>query len=162
MQKRYWEFMVQKKFHIIYMGKHLSKCICIERWLNISLAIISTGSLAGLFITKQLQLILGIFLAISQIITAARPYLPYANRIKEIEADIAGLSLIYTDIEKDWYYVSNGQLTEEEINTKCYEYNKKWSDYDGQFLQNDSLPRNESIRDEATKDTNEYFGKLFS
>ena len=70
--------------------------------------------------------------------------------------------MIYTDIEKDWYYVSNGQLTEEEINTKCYEYNKKWSDYDGQFLQNDSLPRNESIRDEATKDTNEYFGKLFS
>lgn len=154
--------MAQKKFHIIYMGFHYSRCVRIERCISIILAVISTGSLAGLCITKEMHFLLGLLLAIAQIVTAAKPYLPYQKRISEIEMDLAGLNLIYTDIEKDWFFVANGDLTEEEINEKCYQYSMKWMDYDNRFLQNDSLPLDEKMREKATEEMIKYFESQFS
>jgi len=162
MVDRYWSLMAQKKFHIIYMGLHYSRCVKIERSISIILAVISTGSLAGLFITKDMQLFLGIVLAIAQIITAAKPYLPYQRRVSEIEMDLAGLNLIYMDIEKDWFFVANGELTEKEINEKCYQYNTKWLNYDNRYLQKDSLPLNEKMREIATKEMINYFNSQFN
>ena len=162
MVDRYWRLMVHKKFHIIYMDLHHNRCVTIERYISLVLAVISTGSLAGLFISRDMQYFLGILLAIAQIVTAAKPYLPFQNRINEIEKDLAGLNLIYMDIEKDWLIISNGELTEKEINEKYYYYDKKWFDYDNKYLQRDSLPLNEKIREKATKEMNNYFDSHFN
>lgn len=35
--------MTQMKFHLIYLGYHYHRTTTIERWLNIILAVISTG-----------------------------------------------------------------------------------------------------------------------
>ena len=76
MAYRYWSMMTDKKFALIYLGLHYHKNVQIERLMNIILAIISTGSLGALLFFDQHQYILTIILALAQIVTAARPYLP--------------------------------------------------------------------------------------
>ena len=47
---------------------------------NDLLAIISTGSLGTLLVTDEVQRVLIIILALAQIVTVAKPYLPFQNR----------------------------------------------------------------------------------
>lgn len=161
MAERYWNMMTDKKFHIVYLGLHYGKCVKIERWLNIVLAVISTGSLGALLFTDEAQKALIIILALAQIVTAAKPYLPFQSRMNEIDKGLVALNLIYNDIEKEWNSIFNGEYDEHTINQLYYDLSKRWEKADAEILKNDSLPQKEKLILKADKEKNHYFEVMF-
>ena len=160
MVERYWVMMTQKKFAELYLGYHLHRNVEIERWINIVLAVISTGSLAGLFLTEKYRIVLTVILALAQIFTAAKPYLPYEKRVKELEKGIPPLRLVYMEIEENWLDISKGNLTDEEINNLYYRLIKKWDSIDQEILSGDVLPRKQKFVEAADAEKNKYFENL--
>lgn len=82
----------QKKYHLFCLWYHLNLYITLDRWMNIFLAVISTGSLVGLFTSDTYQKLLAVVLALTQIITAVSPYLPFEKRIKQLDKGISLLT----------------------------------------------------------------------
>lgn len=153
--------MTQKKYALCYLGCHFNGCVKLERVANIVLAIISTGALAGLFISKQYRFVLTIILALAQVYTAARPYLPYENRIKELEKGLFSLNRLYLEIEEHWQEVSSGKLSDEDINILIFKFEKKWLEIDAEVLKQDALPRKRKYADMAEEEKNNYFRILY-
>lgn len=161
MAVRYWSLMSEKKFSLIYLGLHYKINVKIERWLDIILAIVSTGSLGALFVLEKYQFIWSIILALTQILTAARPYFPYHYRMLELEKGLFSLNPIYNEIEKRWFEIQNGMLAEEQINELYYEFQEKWDELDCKILTKDSLPRRKRFINIADEEKNQYFNIMF-
>lgn len=161
MKTQYWAMMTQKKYHLFYLGYHLNLYVKIDRWMNIILAVISTGSLVGLFTSDTYQKLLAVILALTQVVTAASPYLPFEKRIKELDKGIALLTQAYTAIEKDWNTINIEDSNDAEINEKLYEHVRKWEDIDGEILKRDSLPFVEKFYNKAADDNERYFNNRF-
>ena len=157
----YWNKMTQMKFHLIYLGMHYHRTVVIERRINIFLAVVSTGSLAGIFISPIAQKIWACILVFVQVLTAAKPYLPFSKRIQELDKGIAALEIIYEDCEKQWVDVHERKLTENEASIAIYNYEKKWKSVDASILKEDSLPRNEKLISRADDEKNRYFRNVF-
>jgi len=148
------------KFHLIYIGYHYRRNVCIERAINILLAIISTGSLAGLFNSTYPRFWAAI-LVITQVLTAAKPYLPYSMRITELDKEITSLGIIYNEVEKGWRNVFTGTYSDSKINEIIYDYEKKWEAICAEILKGDSLPRKEEFIKLADNENHRYFEALF-
>lgn len=161
MIQRYWNKMTQMKFHLIYLGYHYHRTTTIERWLNIILAVISTGSLAGLFLSYSTQKIWAIVLILSQAITAAKPYLPFESRIRELDKGIGALDVVYEEVEEQWNKVLSGIYDDSKINELIYKYEKQWDKIDATMLIGDSLPRKKRLIEMADKEKNQYFELMF-
>ena len=152
--------MNQMKFHLAYLGYHYHRYIVIERWTNILLAIVSTGSLAGLFSSSN-QKIWAIILVLTQVVTAAKPYLPFSTRIKELDRGIVSWRIIYNDVEKQWKGISTGAFDDDQINEIIYDYEKRWEAVETDILKGDSLPRIEKYIEKADKEKRLYFETMF-
>lgn len=161
MVERYWSMMTDKKFTLIYLGLHYHRNVKIERWMDIILAVISTGSLGALFVMDEYQKVLTVILALAQIVTAARPYLPYQYRLKEIDKGILPLNVLYNEIEKKWNSIASGDFSDAEVNELYYDFLKKWDKIDAEILKKDSLPRKKKMIVQADKEKNQYFEVMF-
>ncbi len=161
MREQYWTMMTQKKYHLYYLGYQLGLYVRIENWLNIVLAVISTGSLVGLFAWEGGQTLLAVILAIAQMVTAARPYLPFERRVKELDKGILLLTKVYADIEKKWNEINIDGIEDSEINDLYYIYLKQWDEVDGEILKKDSLPYVEKYYTKAGEENERYFANLF-
>jgi hypothetical protein len=153
--------MSDKKFHILYLGQHHHCCITIERIINIGLAIISTGSLGGFFLWDNAQILWATILVAAQVVTAIKPYLPYAKRSQEIENAIIELTIIYEEIEEKWNDIYSDKLDDDDINILYYQFCKKWDKADAKYLVNDSLPRNPKLITKAHEENELYFKNTF-
>lgn len=161
MQHTYWKKLTQYKFSLYYLETHLAKCIKIDRSFKIALAIASATSIVAWTNWQNLAFFWGLVIACSQIATAINDFLPYKRRIKEISNLRAELSVLYNDIESDWYKVSSGQLNENEINKLCYNYARKWNEIDNRYFVDDVLPQNEKYINIAENQKNSYFETNF-
>ena len=140
---------------------HYHRSVVIERWINIILAVISTGSLAGLFISPSTQKIWACLLVFAQVLTSAKPYLPFSKRVQDLDKGIAALEVVYEDCEREWVDFSEGKITESEARIAIYKYEKKWNSIDASILKEDSLPRNEKLIKIADIEKNRYFENVF-
>ena len=142
MRLQYWKRMTGMKFEIQYLKCHHTSCISIERRISIILAVISTGSLAGLFVNSNYSIIFSIVLVLSQILTAAKPYLPYEYRINELEKGLYYYETIFSEVENYWNKInSNTEYNEDEVQQKLEEYLGKWSHIESSILKKDALPK---------------------
>jgi hypothetical protein len=133
----------------------------IERIINIGLTIISTGSLGGLFLWDNAQLLWSTILVVAQVVTAIKPYLPYAKRSQEIEKAIIELTVVYEEIEEKWNDIYNDKVDDADINTLYYQFCKKWDKADTKYLINDSLPRKPKLITKANEEKELYFKNMF-
>ena len=161
MKERYWSLMTQKKFALLYLGCHLHKCVLIERWTNIILAVISTGSLAGLIFNENARVVLTCILAITQVFTAAKPYLPYEKRLRELDKGIPLLTMVYMEMEKDWNRIFDEEPSEDEINKIYYKHAKKWEEVDSDILKGDVLQYRKKYESLAHAEKEKYFKNMF-
>lgn len=161
MRAQYWNMMTQKKYHLFYLSYHLNLYVKIERWLNIFLAIVSTGSLVGLFACEEYQKVLAAILALAQIVTAARPYFPFAKRIKDLDKGITLLTKVYSSIEKEWNDINIEDIDDSKINDILYKFAKEWDDVDAEILKKDSLPFIKKFYEKAAEENERYFKNMF-
>ena len=116
MQEKYWRYMVQIKAWIFYLDLYEESSYKWNRRINVFSAVVSSTSIAAWAIWQQFSLLWSIIIAISQVLNAIKVYWPYNIRLKLIASFMEDLKYLYNKMEYNWLKVSNGELTEEEIN----------------------------------------------
>lgn len=161
MQNKYWKLMTHYKFSLYYFDEHFYRYTKWDRAIKIFLGIFSSSAIASWVIWQHLSFIWAVIVASSQVITIINSYLPYKNRIKQIAELRSRLIPIYCDVEHKWYKVSEGLLSESEINDLCYNFSKEWSSIADEFFKDDSLPNYKTLINVADMKKNKYFDNCF-
>ncbi len=153
--------MKELKTHSFYIQIFAIEQSRNEQWLNIFLAITSSTSIAAWAIWKDYAFIWGIIIALSQVVTAVKPFLPYKKRLdalNQLGDSIAELSLA---AERDWYYVAEGKWTEHEIHSKWADLKEKSLAAEKKCLGNLTLPRNTKALQQAENKADLYFTSTY-
>lgn len=157
----YWTKMTQMKFHILYLGYHYHRAVRIDRIINIVIAIVSTGSLAGMFVSPAYQKIWACVIVLMQAVAATKPYLPFSARVQDLDRGIAALNVVYENTEKNWNRIVGEKIPEQEAIALIYNSQTQWDTIDAELLKKDSLPRNKKYIEMADDDKNQYFKNMF-
>lgn len=115
-QSQYWKEIYQLKVHIAFIELLLERSEKVDRSLRIFLAIASSSSIGAWVIWTHLSWVWGAIIAGSQVIGAIIQYLPYKSRIKAYSSLLNELEEIMIQGEFKWHAISDGRLTESEIN----------------------------------------------
>lgn len=156
-QSQYWQELYDFKVHVTYLEIYLLKTEKIDTQINSYLAVASSASIATWAIWQTYQLLWAGIIVVSQFITAIKPYLPYTNRIKSLSKIIKEMELLVIKYEKDWFYVSEGHKTEEEINELRFKLKEEKSKIHRKYFTKSILPSNEKYLEEAEDLTLSYF-----
>ena len=162
MQERYWNFMTQCKYVLIYYGMYFRRSVKLDRTVKIILATISTLCLGGWIITDSSTKFWSIFIVVAQILIAVNEFLPYRRRVEDLNEIRIRLLAVYENIEHNWYKVSNGSITEEEINDLLSELKKQWDEIECKYFQKDALPRRKRLLKKAEDERTLYFSNIFN
>lgn len=160
-QVRYWNQLKEFKTHVIYLHNYAAYS---ERWdklANIFLAITSSSSIAAWAIWQQCQIVWAIIIALSQVVTAIKPFLPFKQRLKAICDLNDKLQEISLECEKEWFSVAEGERTDKEIHDLCIELRAKASSAERQCLKNVILPKNIKILKNAEIEADQYLSNNY-
>lgn len=161
MQLRYWKFMVQLKAWILYLDYYGEGSYKIDKVINIVLAIASSASIAAWAIWNQLDFMWAIFIAITQVITAIKPHLPYSNRMDMVKKFSSDIQALFNKAEYNWYGISEGELTNDEINDLIFEIKRQYNDVANKYLKTESLPTHDEYKKSADSKAEEYFTNTY-
>ena len=161
MQETYWKKLTQYKFSLYYFDAHMAKCVKISRNIKIMCAVASSAAIAAWATCQQLSFWWGLIIAASQVLIAVNEFLPYTKRIQELSNMKAALTPVYNKMEKEWFYVSNGLITEEEINKRMYSFVQQWESIIEGYLVEDALPQDKDCIDKAQAANEIYFTTNF-
>lgn len=161
MQERYWKKLTDKRYQLIYINEYYDRCVRLQRAINIFLALTTSGAIAAWAIWKEFPIVWAVIIAVSQVVTAIKPYLPYEKRIEAIYDVISQFSVICNEIEAKWFYVAKGTMAEEEINELYYSFEKRWTDIESKSLKGDSIKSNDKLAAIANEKKELYFSNQF-
>lgn len=139
MQEKYWKYMVQIKAWIFYLDVYTEDSYRWDRIINIVVAIASSTSIAAWAIWQKYSFVWSIIIAISQVLTTIKGFLPYSKRLKMLvpfmDAYILGvnepvkkftgkiIAIVRRkdDIEEKWVVVPDGvTFSKEEIRRQIH------------------------------------------
>ena len=161
MQEKYWRYMVQIKAWIFYLDLYEESSYKWNRRINVFSAVVSSTSIAAWAIWQQFSLLWSIIIAISQVLNAIKVYLTYNIRLKLIASFMEDLKYLYNKMEYNWLKVSNGELTEEEINELLYTFKNEYTGIENKNMKEEILLDNENFKKEADQKTDFYFENNF-
>lgn len=153
--------MVQIKAWTFYLDIYAEDSYKWDRRINMYGAIASSSSIAAWTIWQNWSFIWAAIIAISQVLTAIKQYLPFGRRLKYLQPFIEDMKLLYLKMERDWYTVAAGELSETEINGLLYSYKKECSGIESKYLKEEILVENVKYKNKADIKTEEYFKNNF-
>ncbi len=161
-QERYWQELYDLKVHVTYLEIYLLGTEKIDKCINAFLAITSSASIAGWVIWKEYQFIWASIIVLSQFITSIKSFLPYSSRIKSISKILKEMELLSIEYEEKWFYIAEGQKTEEEINALRFELKKNKSKIIRKYFITSVLPDNKKYLHEAEKLTQDSLNNYYN
>lgn len=161
MQEKYWRYMVQIKAWIFYLDLYGEDSYKWEKRINVFSAIASSTSIAAWAIWQQLSFVWSFIIAISQVLSAIKGFMPYSKRLKAIVPFMEDLKFLYNKMEYNWFKVASGEMTEEEINETLYGFKNEYTNIENKHLKDETLLENESFKKKADIKTNAYFENNF-
>lgn len=161
MQEKYFDFFVQIKILIFYLGYYTESSYKWERRINVFIAITSSTSIAAWAIWREFDFLWAVLIASSQVIIAINPHLPFSERLKKINIFKEQLKIIYNDMEYKWFAVSNGELTDSEINNLLYKFKDKYRKMESENLKEEMLLENKKFVKLANEKTEKFFEDNF-
>jgi len=160
-QERYWELITQVRFEVYYTDGYISRTHNWETWQNAITAIASSGSIAGWIIWKDWGIIWAGIIALSQVINALKPILPFTRRLKLLQEMYGEITRLSLEIEEDWFGISQGDFTERQINQKRFDRLKKKEVLRDKYLGSHVLPLKEDIERKANELVDVYLYKNY-
>ncbi len=161
MQEKYWRYMVQIKAWIFYLDLYGENSYKWEKRINVFSAIVSSTSIAAWAIWQQLSFAWSFIIAISQVLSAIKGFLPYSRRLKSIVPFMEDLKFLYNRMEYTWFKVASGEMTEEEINEILYEFKNEYTNIENKHLKDETLLENEKFKKKSDMKTDAYFENNF-
>jgi len=156
-QERYWNLLTELKAQVVYLHAYAASDEFIDKAINIFLAIGSSSSIAAWAVWKEHQLFWASVIAVSQVVTAIKQFLPFRQRLKAVAELNTHIQSIFLDAEQGWYKVSEGLLTEEEIHNETSRLKDKILSAERACLNGVILPRKGKLKDSAEEIADEYF-----
>lgn len=132
-----------------------------EKRINVFSAIVSSTSIAAWAIWQQLSFAWSFIIAISQVLSAIKVFLPYSRRLKSIVPFMEDLKFLYNRMEYTWFKVASGEMTEEEINEILYEFKNEYTNIENKHLKNETLLENEKFKKKSDMKTDACFKNNF-
>jgi hypothetical protein len=160
-QERYWKELFQLKVHTEYLEIYLTKTEFRDKAVNMFLGITSSSSICGWAIWQQYSFIWGLIIASSQLVNAIKIFLPYKNRLKSLSGIRHEFNELMIFGEMKWYDVSEGNLTEEDINKLQYEIRNKKISILKKYLGSEVLPENKKYFANAQDLATTYFNNFY-
>ena len=97
----------------------------------------------------------------SQVINAVKEYLPYKKRYHSLSTLSNDFNSLVLVMENDWYKVSHGLLTEDEINELHMDMKRKKHEATAKSFPDTSLPLKRRLLARADADTQLYVSTYF-
>lgn len=160
-QQKYWNQLKELKVHVYYVQHYAVKQSRNDQYINMFLAVTSSSSIAAWALWKEYQFIWALIIAISQVVTAIKPLLPYKKRLMALNKLGDALSLIALRAERDWYFVAEGKWTEEQIHTKWSELKEDSLASENKCLGGLTLPKDTSSLSLAERDADAYLKSTY-
>lgn len=160
-QLRYWKELYQIKVHSNYLELYLQDSEMKDRWVNIFLAITSSGSIAGWAIWQHAAMFWAIIIAASQVVNVIKNFLPYKARMKSLAGVIHEFEDIVLFAENSWFGVSEGKLTEEEIHKLQFDVRAQKTKALKKHLGSNTLPEKSRLLKKALRSADTYFDNFY-
>jgi len=160
-QQKYWNLLKELKTHIIYLHKYAERSECWDKVVNMILATASSSSIAAWAIWQEHQLIWAVIIALSQVITAIKPFLPFKQRLKPISDLNDRIQEVSLVCEKHWYSVAEGELTEREIHDLYISLKDQSLYAEQKALKGIVIPKSGKILAEAEKEADLYLSNNY-
>ena len=157
MQQRYWNMLVHLRYGIEYYGEHLRFCVSFDRYFKMIVAVFTASSVASWGIWNSYTTIWAVIVALGQLAVVINEFLPYKNRIIQIQGLKAILNRLFDQAENQWLDVSKGSLTEDQINDLTTEFRQKWNQAEEKFIKDDYLSEPKWLTKRAQKRMLRYF-----
>lgn len=120
-QEQYWKEIYQLKTHIGFIELQLERAEGADRLLKMLLAVASSSSIGAWVVWKDLSWVWASIIALSQVVSAINPFLPYKGRIKAYSSLLHELEELMIRAEFKWHAIAEGKLTAAEINKARFE-----------------------------------------
>ena len=161
-QARYWKELTQLRAHIEYLQLYSSRAEQFDNRLSIILAVTSSGSIAGWAIWSQAPFVWGMLIALSQLINAVRPYLPYQKQKAALEGVVPSLEGLFLRAESDWFQVASGDVPNPQINDLLTKLKQQKLDLVQKHLQGVPLQDLGELEEKAKERARAYFKTALS
>lgn len=160
-QERFWRELDQLKVHVYYLENYLEKTIRYDRNVNAFLAVMSNGSIASWVIWQHLQFLWAGLIALSQFINAIKIFLPYSKRLKALFAMTNELESLFLSMENNWFGISEGRLTEEDIHNLHMKIKEQRRQIIQRHLGSQALPEDKKLLEKAKESARLYFNQFY-
>lgn len=114
-QQHIWRHLYRVKVHAVYLELLLARTEKIDRGIKMFLAFVSSASIGGWAIWRDAQFIWATLIAVSQVVNAVRPYLPYKERMKALAALARELDELAIHMEIKWLEIAVGEMSERDM-----------------------------------------------
>ena len=161
LKEKYWKFLVQVRASLEYLDIYYEKSFKWDRAINIFLAISTSASIGSWIIWKELSVLWAIIIAVSQVISTLKSFLPFRVRISYIPSFSKELNELFIKCEKEWFYVSNDSLTEEQINILLYDFKTIYTAVNTGLIKCKSLPAKPKYCTLAARNAESYFKNFY-
>lgn len=158
--QRFWRFLITTTTKGFFLRRLEAKSETTETWINASLALASSTSIAAWAIWEENPFFWAAVVAASQVVTTVKPFLPYRKRQVSTMALINGFFPILLSIEEDWYRICNDNLDSKQIDALLIARKRDLQRIEAEHFNEAQLPRNRSLMAKATAETMRYFENM--
>ena len=160
-QNRYWKEFYQLRVHVNYLELYMGQTELFDKSVNIFLAITSSSSICGRAIWNKYGFVWAVIIAVSQLVTAIKQFLPYKTRLKALSGLLRELEELSTQAEMRWFDVAEGHLPDEDINKLQYEIRTKKIKSLHKHLSTNTLPKKVKLFKKAEEDSRTYINNFY-
>jgi hypothetical protein len=156
-QQQFWNELVELRVHWYYLQEYHLLCDSAENKLNWALAIGSNASIASWAVWQKWPQAWASVIAASQVITALRPHMPFKKRSESILAASREIQDAVLWAEREWYPVSTGERTLEEIHECTMDLKHRKATTTATHLATSPLPKKAALLEAAEQQARIYF-----
>lgn len=157
----YWNELVLIKIVSCYIRRYRDSQ---NYWINsigIFKAVVTSTTIAAWAIWKELALVWGILIAISQVLDAVKEFLPQAKHRREASQFVSALEDILVDARHEWHGIFSGDYKPNDIMARWKKLAKRLNEAERKYFP-DGLPLNEKRQRLAEDEAMHYFSHIYN
>lgn len=160
-QERFWKELFQLKVHLYYVEAHIHEAEKYDRHMKMFMAVSSSASIGAWVIWKDLSLLWATIIAISQVVAAISPHLPFRERLNKYSPMLHEFEEIFIQAEAKWHDVALGKYDEDEINKARTNLRLQKQKILKKYLASTVIPNDSEKADTAEKLASSYFSTFY-
>ena len=160
-QQRFWNEVKQLRGHIVYLCLYEIRLERLDRCVKIFLAFTSSGSIAAWAVWREFAMLWGAIIASSQFLNAIKDFLPFERRLAAVRKLSTELEGLFVQWESTWNQISEGELSDAEINTRLTDLKRAKVELVGGRLAGASLPDIQRLHAAAASLAAAYFETIY-